>query len=99
MVRFDLIPLDGKGLKRVNVQLQGPHVSGFPLGILTTFFGNLNQCTMKHVCCSDLSLPREDSLPYSIREVDVSLCMFIASATNSGKVLPNDNNLHIVNML
>ena len=54
---------------------------------------------MKHVCCSDLPLPREDSLPYSIRKVDVSLYMFIASATNSGKVLPNDNKLHIVNML
>ena len=86
----------------MNIELWGPHASGFPLAFLTSFFADLNQRTssfMKHLHRSDLPLPREDSSPYSIGKVDVSFCEFIASATDSGQVLPNDDKLRIVNTL
>ena len=50
MVRFELIPLDEKGRKRVNVELQGPHVSGFPLAFLTSFFET--STNVLHGACS-----------------------------------------------
>ena len=76
----------------MNVEVQGPDVSGFPLAFLTSFFANMNQRTsidMKHVRRSDLPLPSEGSSPYSIGKVDSVFRKSIASASDSlGKYSP-----------
>jgi hypothetical protein len=79
-------PLGREGQKRVNVELQAPDVSRFPLAFLTSFSANLNQrasIDTRHVCRSDCPLPREDSSPYSIGRVDGGFPKSIASAIDS----------------
>ena len=69
----------------MNVEVQGPDVSDFPLAFLNSFFANMNQrasIDMKHVRRSDL-LPSEGSSPYSIGKVDDGFRKSIASATDS----------------
>ena len=93
-------PLGWERMKEGEWQVAGATCIWFP-----TCFLNFLLCKpqptyfMKNVCCSDIPLPREASSPYSIGKVDVSFCKFIASATDSGKLLPNDDKLHIINML
>ena len=68
----------------MNVELQGPDVSGFPFAFLTSFFANLNQrpsIDMKDARRSDRPLPGEDFSPYSIGRVDGGSRKFIVSAT------------------
>ena len=88
----DEVRMKTLGRKRVNIELQGPGVSGFPLAFLASFFVNLNQrasIDMKHVRRSDLLLPSEGSSPYSIGKVDSVFCKSIASASDSlGKYSP-----------
>ena len=53
----------------MNVEVQGPDVSGFPLAFLTSFFANMNQrasIDMKHVRRSDRRLPRKTPCPTSL---------------------------------
>ena len=75
--------------KRINVELQRPHVSGFPPASLTSFFAKLNQSRghasigMKHVRRSARPLPRTHTSPYSIGRVDGGFRKSIASATDS----------------
>ena len=82
--------MDEKG-KRINVELQQPDVSGFPLASLTSFFAKLNQSRghasidMKHVRRSGRPLPRKHSSSYSIGRVDGGFRKSIASATDSSR--------------
>ena len=77
----------------------------FPTRFLNFFLCKLNQSRgrasidMKHVHLTDPPLPREDSSPYSIGSGDGDFRKSITSANDSGKVLPNDDQLRIVNTL
>jgi hypothetical protein len=68
----------------VNVELQGPGVSGFSLAFI---FLRKPEATCfnrrEHARRSDRRLPRENSSPYSIRRVDGVFRKFITSATDS----------------
>jgi len=81
--------MDEKGRRRINVELQGPDVSGFPVAFLNSLFANLNQrrgrasIGMKHVRRSNHPLFRKCTSPYFIGRVDGSFRKSITSETDS----------------
>jgi len=67
--------------KRVNVKLQGPDVSGFPLAFF--FLCKAEPPSFNRRSPFNRPLPRENFLPYSVGKVDGGFRKFIASATDS----------------